>query len=901
MKKSVAILIYLLLFIAYPCLAQGEASNWYFGANAGLNFSTTPPTPLLDGELNTLEGCATISDSFGNLLFYTNGTDVWNRDHQIMPNGTGLLGEDTSTQSAIIVPNPQNTNVYYIFTVDGLFPGENDPALLRGLNYSAVDLTLDGGLGDVVVLEKNINLLPTNSEKITAVRNDDCESIWVITHFNDRFYAYDVTGAGVNLTPIESIVTPDAPITGYRDNALGYLKSSPNGKKLAIAHATLNENPLSDAYSPGKFLVYDFDPATGIVSGGTDLNVNDNSPYGVAFSPNSKLVYTTVSVYIDNSFDHGEVYQYNISASDPSATLTVLSSNDTSSGALQLGIDGKIYRAILNHTTLDVINDPNNTGAGANYEFAAVPLGGRFATFGLPPFIQSLFLNTIDIIQNGVSTTHLNLCIGQDYLLVAQNISGATYTWTHDGVLLAESDFELLISEPGLYRVEIDPMNGDCPIIGQAIVVFSPLPEAFDATLVQCGFESDSSDITIFNLTEANADLTGGDTTLVTSFYTTLTNAEDDIAELNPISYTNISNPETLYVRVTNEEGCFSISELTLLVSVIATNSAELAFCDDSIEDGILSFTLSEATPQVLDGLPADLDVVYYETGFDALLEENALGATYTNTTPFSQIIFARIENDNECVAISEVRLLVYKLPNIEVEETYIYCTNSFPETITIDSGFIIGDDSPIEIYSFLWSTGEISPEIQINEIGTYTVDITSPEGCTKRRTVTVAPSNPAIIDEIITTDIVENNTVTVLVSGDGDYEFALDNIFGPYQDSNLFENVSPGIHTVYVRDKNDCGITQQIISIIGFPNYFTPNGDGYHDFWQVRGINSNFQPTTKIYIFDRFGKLLKVVDPLGIGWDGTYRGNPLPSSDYWFRAILEDGREVRSHFSLIR
>ena len=133
--------------------AQGEAANWYFGSRAGLNFNTSPPTPLTDGALETLEGCATISDSAGNLLFYTNGTLVWNRDHQVMPNGTGLLGEDTSTQSAIIVPNPQEPNLYYIFTVDGLFPGENDPSALRGLNYSTVNMDLDGGLGDIVTTE----------------------------------------------------------------------------------------------------------------------------------------------------------------------------------------------------------------------------------------------------------------------------------------------------------------------------------------------------------------------------------------------------------------------------------------------------------------------------------------------------------------------------------------------------------------------------------------------------------------------------------------------------------------------------------------------------------------------------------------------------------------------------
>ena len=445
MKK--AILLCVLLIVLCPSvLAQGEAANWYFGDRAGLNFNTSPPTPLTDGALETLEGCATISDSSGNLLFYTNGTLVWNRNHQVMPNGTGLLGEDTSTQSAIIVPNPQLPNLYYIFTVDGLFPGENDPTALRGLNYSTVDLTLDGGLGDIIPTEKNINLLPTNSEKITAVRNADCESIWVITHFIDRFYAYDVTAAGVNPVAVESVVDPVVPLIGYRDNALGYLKSSPDGSKLGIAHATLNENPESDAGSPGALLIYDFDTATGIASGGLDLNIDGNSPYGIEFSPDSNLFYSCAGVYNSDGFAFGEVYQFDLSDPDPSSTLTVLSTNDNSTGALQLGIDGRIYRVVLNQSSLDVINNPNTPGTGANYQRAAVSLGGRTGNFGLPPFIQSLFLDTVDIIQNGESTTTLNLCEGETYTLVAPDIPGATYTWTLDDAPLAESDFDLIVT-----------------------------------------------------------------------------------------------------------------------------------------------------------------------------------------------------------------------------------------------------------------------------------------------------------------------------------------------------------------------------------------------------------------------------------------------------------------------
>jgi len=117
-----------------------------------------------------------------------------------------------------------------------------------------------------------------------------------------------------------------------------------------------------------------------------------------------------------------------------------------------------------------------------------------------------------------------------------------------------------------------------------------------------------------------------------------------------------------------------------------------------------------------------------------------------------------------------------------------------------------------------------------------------------------------------------------------------------------LLQNVPPGIHTIRVRDvKNDCGIVEQLVSVIGFPKFFTPNDDGYQDTWQVYGVSEQFQPNTKILIFDRYGKLLKQVSPLGNGWDGTMNGDPLPNDDYWFAVTLQDGRVFKSHFSLKR
>ena len=161
--------------------------------------------------------------------------------------------------------------------------------------------------------------------------------------------------------------------------------------------------------------------------------------------------------------------------------------------------------------------------------------------------------------------------------------------------------------------------------------------------------------------------------------------------------------------------------------------------------------------------------------------------------------------------------------------------------------------------------------------------------------------------------DLTDDNTNTITINnvadlGIGDYEFSLDDSFGPYQDDSVFTDVPPGVHTLYIRDKNSyytydygCGIAEVKISIIGYKKYFTPNGDGINEKWKILGIDFDFNKDSKVYIFDRYGKLLKQLDPLSEGWDGTYIGKPMPATDYWFRTYLEDGREFKGHFSLVR
>lgn len=457
---------------------------------------------------------------------------------------------------------------------------------------------------------------------------------------------------------------------------------------------------------------------------------------------------------------------------------------------------------------------------------------------------------------------------------------------------------EIPFNEQVFVRIE-DATNQNCRSFTTLNLIVNPVPDAFDYTILQCDEDDVVDGLTLFNLNEANADLTGNTSGMSTKFYIDSSRT----MEVSGDSFPNTINPQIIYVEVINDNtGCINNSELTLEVSITDSNDTFLPpVCDDDTLNGFHEFNLNEATINVTNGLPLGLSVSYFETYEDALLEQNILNTTYTNTIPYNQTIYARVENANNCYGISEVVLTVLELPNIVTEDLFYYCLNDFPNTIPINAAVI--NDSPNN-YSYNWSTGENTYEIQINAPGKYTVTVTDSNNCSKNRVVTVESSNIASFQSIEVVDVSENNTVTVLVSGEGTYQYSLinenDTIIKPYQDSNIFENVFPGVYTVLVRDiKNDCGTVPENVSVIGFPKFFTPNNDGFNDTWQVYGISSMFQTDSKILIFNRFGKLLKEINPLGEGWNGRFNGEILPTDDYWFSVKLQDGRIFKNHFTL--
>ncbi len=428
-------------------------------------------------------------------------------------------------------------------------------------------------------------------------------------------------------------------------------------------------------------------------------------------------------------------------------------------------------------------------------------------------------------------------------------------------------------------------------------VTISETPSVNNMTISQCE-DAIMDGISNFNLNEYRDVIVNGSLdNLEVHFFETMALS----IPINTDDYTNLYNNQTVYAQVTNTlTGCVAIAELLLSVNINAVNSAAISVCDNLDETGLVSFDLSLAESQILNTESADITILgYYATHNDALLQANQLTTNYTNTQAYNQTIFARLEQNGSCYSIAEVNLSVERLPSLLEDETVFYCTNTFPDTISLTAG-VVGDIP--NNYYYNWSTGETTINIAINEPGNYTVEVTKPFGCSNTRTITVLPSNTATFETIDVTDLSENNIVSVSVSGDGDYKYALDSENGPYQDSNSFENVASGIHTVYVKDlKANCGIVSTDISVLGFPKFFTPNGDTVNDTWQIKGFSSEFEIMARIDIFNRYGKRVGTLNRNQPKWEGTYNGKLLPTDDYWFVAEFADGRIIKGHLTLKR
>lgn len=365
------------ILLGYQAFGQKQANVWLFGEGAGLTFNTTPPTAFSGGQTyypppnEWNEGTSAICDSTGSLLFYTNGTMIWDREHQVMPTGGDLMGHPSSTQAALIVALPGSERFFHVFTTDA-----SENMFENGLRHSVVDICLRDGLGDVVAGQKNLLLQPNTAEKLAAIPHANGTDYWIISHgYNtNEFYVFLLTASGITGSFTQAIGPGDH--VGYG----GQITASPDGSKLAYASPTLQ----------GFLALFEFNRATGVLSNARVWPATmPRMPWGVAFSPSgNKLYFTTGNSGSLRQLDLTAGSWANIQTSEVVlATLVPARWYD-----LRLGPNGLIYVTHSGTATLGTISYPDLTGAACQFQDNSVTLSAT-CSFGLPNIVSGYSYN----------------------------------------------------------------------------------------------------------------------------------------------------------------------------------------------------------------------------------------------------------------------------------------------------------------------------------------------------------------------------------------------------------------------------------------------------------------------------------------------------------------------------
>jgi gliding motility-associated-like protein len=810
LKILQSLIVFLCLLIFTKVYSQNETNTWYFGHYGGLSFANGSPSILTNGQIHTDEGVASICDNSGNLLFYTDGVTVWNAQHQVMPNGNDLYGSFSSTQSAIIVPKLGDPLHFYVFTVDQL-------GLPHGLNYSIVNMALDNGMGDVEV--KNIPLLTPVCEKITAVKHCNGRDIWVITHQwnSDAYYSYLVTSSGIN-SPV--ITHAGRVVTGGWECSIGYLKASPDGRRLAAAHNLLGLDLL------------DFDNSTGIVSNARSLfQSNDfyTHPYGVEFSPASKFLYTTVFY-----FDVVDLKEYNILLQydvEQPTTAGIISSkkliyrNDwiyQTFAALQMARDGKMYMAEFTFPNISVINDPDAPGTACNFVYHQIQftMPGQTSRFGLPTFIQSYWQPQFTISGQ---------CLGQQlyfYYTRPAGITSVKWDFGDPGTGVNNTSTldtaSHLFTSSGVYTVKLIRYSA-------------------------CGSDTTSKQVQVGQL---NVNL--GPDTIVCDTVSLLLNPgttgnnsyvwQDSSA--SPVFLANHSGLYWVEVK-SNESGCAKRDSVQLIFS----NYPQFDLGNDIYKCEGDSVTLSPGV--------SNADYLWNTGDTTNILTIGTTGTYWVN-----------ISLDG-CAKSDSVNAVFYPFPMVNLGNDTTLCEN---QTLLLDAGNAGAQ--------FLWNNNSTSQIFLVNTKGQYMVRVTT-NGCSTKDTIKISYDLKPVFT--LGPDFSICSGTSTVLAPDIQNNPGLNYLWQNGNTTPTFTVTQPGLYSLrvfnYCGNKIDTVIVSQGVCKLYIPTAFSPNNDGLNDIFRA-GFGENVTKFN-MQIFNRWGQLVFDSKNINQGWNGSYSGLRQPIGEY--------------------
>lgn len=612
-------------FTVGNCNISGINQNWFF-TNISLNFNNGNGQPTVGSSpLNTggQESTATISDPNGNLLFYSDGVNVYNRNNVIMPNGSGLLGNFSSTQSCLATPFPGNPNLYYLFTVDAV---ENN--LKNGIRYSIIDMTLNNGLGDVVVSTKNTLVRDDVAEMITGTFHTNGRDIWVMMakRYNNQFYAYLLTDQGLSTTPVIS-----SNIGNNRNSGLGPMKFSADGNMLATT--MLRDWPWS-------IVLADFNRTTGQLTNGRDIWLSDQTnyqPHSLEFSHDNSKLYV-------NHWQAGEIWQFNLAAGNHSAVVaskTIVGPYPGGSlyGQMARGNNGKIYLTSIHTGKLDYINNPNAAGLACNYTQGTVNVFfPGLMSLSIPNMIQGLGQPYIPSIAGKTA-----LCPGENvtynvpYLTSAQTV---TWSYTGNGALTVNSDKTATLTNAtgtGQLRVTV---TGGCGITHDTIQIqtVQPIHPFIGNDTLVCG----------------NLHLS---THIPFNHYLWNTGSIGSSIVATP--------PGTYWVETTDTNGCHS--QDTIVLNSGATNQVNLG----------TGATVCNNSPVILDA----------GSGYESYQwQDGSANSTFTVTTAgtYWVTVFDGCGYSSDSIDVAEGNIAL----NLNFNGDTVLCKTALPFTLTAPAGY---------------------------------------------------------------------------------------------------------------------------------------------------------------------------------------------------------------------
>jgi hypothetical protein len=825
MKKPLILIIYFLM----PTLliSQRHADNWLFGEKAGVTFRNCDMRVIPESNISTLEGVASYSDHHGNLIFYTDGVNVFNYDHVEIKNGALLKGHHSATQSAIIVRHPVNPDQFYIFTVMAYDIHNPD----QSFRYSIVDMSKNDGKGEVI--EKNVLISESTTEKLIAARHKNNKDTWIIIHAweSDVFLAYLLTEDGLSKDPVESKV--GTVHSGNGERKFGYMKISPDRKRLALA-----------IQLQGIIEIFDFDSQTGKISNPILLQSDQlEDVYGLEFSPNSQVLYAA------QRRKYSSLYQFDLRHRNDKlllGSLIKLGEFVYEYGAIQIAPNGKIYVAMKDTNQLGVIHDPNVQGYGCHYLADGIYLHDGISQLGLPTFLHPYF----------------NLCIEAD------------------SILCESDDLHLSCNEINNYEAEIkwvSPIGRELP--GREVIFENLRREERGYFKIKINvLETEFIDSVYVNV------LPAPETAIIPNGSTIFCEGQELLLDAEPkgsqyrylwntgetTDFITVNTTGTYIVTIFNEHDCPASDTIETIVTPnldVHIHPADTVLLCEGETTPLMASPGGDEFKYLWSTGSTNKNIIVSEEGTYWVYVENEIGCSGTDTV-FVDVLenpkpVIKALGPTEFCEGDSLQLhaepdgsdLEYLWSTDEAEQTitvfdegdyFLQVTDPFGcrgyDTITVsfipppDTKIILEGSTPFctgdsvrlvaspqeEGYQYLWSTGEITSTIWVNTEGFYELTITNESGCEATDSISLEKFPQSHVEIIANRDTRICKGESVMLSSDFDFP---DYSWSNGESVKSITVDEEGLYILTVTDENGCKIRDSIIV-----EYILPEFSGLED-----------------------------------------------------------------------